>query len=376
MQVNEVQTGNSQPARQAGWGVGYVLGVCEACDWRFLTPGEQLPQLCPHCFQGRLEKLEAGAIEQLAEFVRPPELYLPYTVQSARLEQQVAQFAGGLQFPPEDLTSQNLQQRMQRVYLPAWLIDAQVQADWQAEAGYNYQVKSHQESYGDGGGWKTREVMETRQRWEPRLGSLDRIYQNVTAPALEAHPQLIGRLGDFEIGRAQGYTAGSVFAVEAGKQPLVSIPDRGQQDAWPVALPRFQAAAVEECRQACGADFMREFQWTPEFSGQNWTLLLLPALTTYYLDDEKKPQPILLHGQTGKLSGVRRASMRRAQRVSLIILIVAALFFALSLCMGAFGVANPVLLPIAGVGALVALVIALGALYPVAVVWSINRKIE
>ena len=77
--------------------------------------------------------------------------------------------------------------------VPVWLVDGEVQAEWRAEAGYHYQVVSHQDRYEDRrGGWSSREVKETRTRWEPRLGRLKRAYQNLRAPALEE--QAPGRL--------------------------------------------------------------------------------------------------------------------------------------------------------------------------------------
>ena len=48
-----------------------------------------------------------------------------------------------------------------------------------------------------------------------------------------------------------------------------------------------------------------------------WTLLLLPLLSAYYLDDEGAPQAVYINGQNGTISGVRRSSMKRAQRASL-----------------------------------------------------------
>jgi hypothetical protein len=182
-------------------------------------------------------------------------------------------------------------------------------------------------------------------------------------------------LGDYSFDQVQSFTAAQVFSSAAGQPTLVRLPDRDQQDAWPEALPRFQSLAAEECRQACAADHFREFRWSPQFAAQHWTLLLLPLLTTYYLDDDNHPQQILVHGQTGKLVGARRASMRRARSIALTILMIALLFFVLSLCIGVIGAFNPLLLPIAGIGVFISLAIALGAIYPVAVVWSINRKL-
>jgi hypothetical protein len=264
---------------------------------------------------------------------------------------------------------------MTRMYLPVWLVDAKVRANWQAEAGFDYQVKSHQENYGDGAGWKTREVMETRQRWEPRLGKLERGYNNVAAPALENHQLIMRALGDYSYERAEPFSAEQTFTGAPAQRYLVRLPGRTQLDAWPDVQPRLQALAGEECRQACEADQIREYRWSPEFTDQNWTLMLLPVLTTFYLDDENQPQQVLIHGQSGKLTGERRASMKRARGIALTILMVAMLSFVLSLCVGVAATFNPILLPIAGIGVFIALAIALGAIYPVAVVWSINREI-
>ena len=87
-------------------------------------------------------------------------------------------FSQGIPYPPADLSPENLQQRLQRLFIPAWLVDASALASWQAEAGFNYEVVSHQEKYSDTqGGWRTQEVKEPRVRWEPRLGKLERTYQ-------------------------------------------------------------------------------------------------------------------------------------------------------------------------------------------------------
>jgi len=61
---------------------------------------------------------------------------------------------------------------------------------------------------------------------------------------------------------------------------------------------------------------------------------LIPVFTAWYLDDEQQPQPVLIHGQTGQLSGPRRASMRRAQNTAFIMAGVAGALFTISLILG------------------------------------------
>ena len=104
------------------------------------------------------------------------------------------------------------------------------------------------------------------------------------------------------------------------------------------------------------------------------TLLLLPVYATFYRDDEGQPQRVLINGQTGQLSGVRRGSMKRAQRTSLVIGIVALVLFLLSVGAAVLGAMVPPALAIGVVGAVMAVLIGIGAIIPIARVWSFNRR--
>jgi hypothetical protein len=354
-----------------GWGQGVVCLVCHNCDWRFLVGPGNIPQECPHCHAPQLEQYQEEDFHQMQDFIKPPELHLPFSFPQGLLTEKIQNFARNIPFAPDDLRLDNLQKRLQKVYLPLWLVDSQVSANWQSECGYYYQVKSHQEKY-NGGRWQTQEVIETRTRWEPRLGRLERSYQNIAAPALEEHRALIAALGNYEYKKAEPVTPQSLLQ-DAGKSPLISIPSRDKDDAWPDTLPRFQEQATEESRQACAADQIREFKWKPDFSNQNWTLFLLPMWSSYYLDDENKAQSILVNGQSGQMSGTRRASMKKAKKVSLSIFIAALIAFALTVVVGLISFSVPDLTAVAGIGLVISLMIALAAIYPIATAWNVNR---
>ncbi|MBN1218296.1 MAG: DUF308 domain-containing protein [Anaerolineae bacterium] len=355
----------------SAWPTNLVSAICEHCDWRYLLPSDSLPahQLarCPHCFQATLVTLDQPG-ENLP-YPQPPELILPFTLSVDQLAANIQQFAGRIWFAPRDLTPQNLRERLQRVYLPMWLVDSEVQATWQAEVGFNYQVVSHQDRFDENrGGWVSQEITETRIRWEPRLGRLTRTYHNIAAPALEEHHQLQQKLGPANLEAAQAYQSESIT------NAFIRLPNRLQTDAWPDAIPPLQATAAEECRQASRADHLRQFRWKAEYSNLNWTLLLLPIYTTYYLDDNQNPQPILLHGQSGRLSGPRRASMKRAQQTALIIVSVATVVFVISLILGAVALVRPPVLAVAIIALVVALIIGLLAIAPIVIAWQFNRS--
>lgn len=360
------QAGVASSVGSTAWGFEVSLAVCERCDWKFLLPAGPVPAACPHCFAADLTVFPA---DKQIQIPYPPEMSAPFAISPATLQKGIQDFTQGIPFAPQDLNAGTLGNRMKRVYLPVWLVDVEAQATWKAEAGFDYQVVSHQDQYADGGqGWTMRQVQERRTRWELRLGSLHRTYANIPAPALEEHRQIYSALGAYDSSQAQPYQANAL------EQAFVRLPDRKPEDAWSDASLGVRNQAAEECRQAIGADHLRQFSWQPEFMRQNWTLLLLPAYTTYYLDDERKPQPVLIHGQTGRVSGKRRASQARAQQTALKLLVAAGVVFLFGLLFSVAAFFFPPALAVGVLGLAIALCLALSAVVPYGIAWWFNRS--
>jgi hypothetical protein len=350
-----------------GWERPLQAAVCEHCDWRYLVPAERPLGRCPHCFQRKLVPL-ADEVEELPT-LRPPESVVPFEASRESLAKRVEAFADGIPFPPQDLNAEALRSRLEEVYVPTWLVDVEVEALWEAEAGFDYEVISHEERYDDRhGGWTTQEVKETRIRWEPRLGRLARAYDNVPAPALEEDARLRDGLGEWDKGTKEPYRPSGTA------EASIALPNRAPEDAWSAAVPAVRQRAADDCQAAAGADHFRQFLWTPEYVERNWTLLLLPLYTTFYRDDEGQAHALLVHGQTGRIDGPRRASMRRARRVSTIVGLVALVIFAIGLAMVGAGLMVPPLAAVGAVGVLVALVVGIAALVPMLLVWQFNRR--
>jgi len=352
---SETQIEQSSASVEQNWGASLAAVVCERCDWGFLIHEAVDLSRCPHCFQPALKRIGEG-VSQLP-YTQPPELTVPFAVSEAQLSQEIQRFASGIPYPPQDLAAKNLQARLQRVFLPMWLVDSGVQAMWKAETGFDYQVVSHQDQY-TGSGWSSQQVKEGRVRWEPRLGRLERSYTNIPAPALEEHAALQKDLGSFNLTSVRSYQPEDI------RNAFVRLPDRPPKDAWSDAQMALFNAAAEECRKAARANHLRQFSWQPEFNNQRWTQLLLPVYTAYYLDDDKQPQRLLIHGQSGKINGVRRASMQRAKRSSLIVLGIAVLIFILGLILAGASLAVPPLLVPGILGLASALLVGLGAIIP------------
>ncbi len=351
---------------RADRGLDLEIWVCERCDWVFFTPDSGGGRRCPHCFADGLNPLTHD-LDQLG-YSHPPEKLVPFMLAETELDDPFRRFTKGIPFPPVDLNPERLRARFQPVFIPMWLVDTRVDARWEAEAGFDYQVVSHRDRYEeDSGGWKSVEFEETRVRWESRLGSLARTYENVPAPALEDHAEWRRALGAFDADSAQPYQP------EATSNAWVRLPDRPPEDAWPDVVPALRARAIEDCRVAAEADHLRGFRWTPAYQGQHWTQLLLPVYTSFYLDDEGAPQAVTVHGTTGRISGARHGSMKRARRVSLVLLLIAVSIGFFSLLGIIIPGLNVALMPLGILGLAMAFLLGLSSVVPIAAVWRFNR---
>ncbi|MDM8529106.1 hypothetical protein QUF58_12980 [Anaerolineales bacterium HSG24] len=345
------------------WGTDVEAVSCEVCYRSYLLPATDNQQSCPYCNGTLVSLAEVDSDGQKSElnYSQPPELCIPFAVDPDSLKKALKTFAGSGWFAPGDLTSKNLRKRIQPLYIPRWLVDSEVQALWQAEVGFNYKAITHQDKFDDHtGGWKSKQVTETRVRWEARVGKLQRNYDNVSAPALEQEELPTSQ---YDLKSARPYKPSML------RQGLVMLPNRSPDDAWPEALPEFQSRAQKECRRACQVKHFRDFRWQADYTNHNWTLLLLPLYVTYYLDDDKTPQQVFLHGQTGQLQGTHRASMQKARQVASIIVAVATVIFVLSMLVGFFSVVAPPLIMVAMIGLFTAMLVGLGAVIPLSIAW-------
>ena len=346
------------------WGDDMALSYCQACAANFIVSLAVEIAVCPYCGQAVLTYLHEETAKPA--YTHAPELLLPFSAPKEIVQQNMKQFVKNNRFAPADLTPQHLETRLQPLYLPFWLVDATVEAQWQAEVGFDYQIVSHREKYGDNG-WQSQKIKETKIRWEPRVGQLNRHYDNQTAPALEEHEQWRSVLGGFQTDSSEPYQAGAVAGI------MVRLPNRPPDDAWPEAEASLKTAATAEVRQATKADHIRQFRWSAAYSAQHWTQMLLPIFATYYRDDDEVVRMVYVHGQTGALVGQQRASLQKAKRYATFIGVGAALLFTVSLIFALLGFFEASLLPWAFLGFMAAIGLAITAVFPFLIAYSINN---
>jgi len=343
------------------WNIPLQPAGCSQCKQIHLVPAARLGQVCPSCGRGTL------TAQPILLRPEPPEMMLPFRIGGANLAAIYTNFVKGVWIACKDFTSESLLRRTTPVFWPMWLVDSDIAGDWQAEMGYDYQVESSKEYYASGA-WRSRKEIETRIRWEPRLGQLARHYDNVASPALSSHTTLMARLGGYRFDQATAYKTELIGGAS------LHVPDLQPDNAWPYVQSNVNGAAAEECRQAAAAQHVRNFAAHASYDHLNWTQQLLPMYVSYYTDDAGEPHLVYINGQTGSISGARLASQRKGWQT-------AAICAALSLAMFLFGI---LLIAAGGVIPLLALLgvllgclsIGLGifAIVPAVWPWQWNRR--
>lgn len=343
------------------WDANLQPAGCPACRSGFLLASDPAQQRCPACWRANLEVQPARLRPE------PPELVIPFPKSPKDYLSQAQKFVQPVWLRPDDLQAEHLIKRAIPIYLPHWLVDGNLQGDWQAQIGYDYQVQSSQERF-VGNNWQVQKVVETRVRWEPRLGQIQRRYENLPAPAASVATTLQKRIG------APNPKEGHPYSTALLKNALLRIPDLPPESAWPIARARFEQAAAENCQRAASGQHIQQFKVNAEYTDLNWTQLLQPYYATAYQDEDGRLQTILINPFNGEFSGPRLASTRKAWTISGIAALIAVVLFVIgALLLAGTAIAPP--LSILGVLAIITgILAAIFALVPVIWAWNWNRQ--
>ncbi len=337
------------------------VAYCAHCGGRFLTPSQWNAPPCPACFSSRL----TVSVDPIS--VEPLELALPFNLHPAGMGKLFSDWLKGVWLPAADLTAANLSGRLAPCYLPMRLVDGSVSGSWCAQIGFDYQVASSHDSF-QNNTWKSQQTTETRIRWEPRLGLIDRPYQNLAVAALESHQKLIDGLGGFDVQNAKPADPQVINKV------ATRLPDLPIEKSWSLAQTAFQRACQADCLAASGGQHIEQYSVQASYQAINWTLLLLPVYASWYQDDHGQVIPIWVHGQTGQIMGVRQASQKRAWKWTGLIALGSLITFVIGLLLSLGAAISPPAVTVGGILVLLAVVLALAAPVPALWAWQFNKR--
>ena len=166
------------PESERGWQTATRSVKCQSCQAISVFKPERVAQTCDFC--------GSPALVPYDEIKAPirPESVLPFKVSQGEVREKVHAWYRSRWFAPNRFKSRAFTDTIHGLYLPYWTFDAQVAAQWTAEAGYYYYTT---ETYRDSkGNSQTRQVQHVR--WESASGALDHFFDDELVPASRGVP--------------------------------------------------------------------------------------------------------------------------------------------------------------------------------------------
>lgn len=294
------------PAGDRGWQIATRSVKCQSCQAISVFKPERVAQNCDFC--------GAPALVPYEETQAPirPESLLPFKLSESGVRDKVHAWYRSRWLAPNKFKSHAFTDTLHGVYLPYWTFDAEVAAQWTAEAGHYYYTT---ESYTDSNGRsQTRQVQHTR--WEPASGALGHFFDDeLVAASRGVPPGLLRKVEPFPTKELAPYDPGYVsgWVVEQYQIDLVAAATHSREamDGKLRAL----------CAEQIPGDTYRNLEVEADFSAQTFKHILLPIwLLTYQYG--AATYRIVVNGFTGAVAGEYPKSWVKITFVVLVILLV------------------------------------------------------
>ena len=300
------------PESERGWQTATRSVKCQSCQAISVFKPERVAQNCDFC--------GSPALVPYDEIKAPirPESVLPFKLSNSDVRDRVRAWYRSRWFAPNKFKTRAFTDTLHGVYLPYWTFDAQVAAEWTADAGYYYYTT---ESYTDSkGNRQTRQVRHTR--WEAASGALEHFFDDELVPASRGvPPNLLGKIEPFPTKELAPYNAGYIsgWVVEQYQIDLVA------------AAKHSREAMDEKLRKMCAeqvpGDTHRNLQVSADYSGQTFKHILLPIWLLSYQYGARRFQ-IVANGVTGTIGGKYPKSWIKIAFLVLTIMIITLIIFA------------------------------------------------
>ena len=299
------------PENARGWQTATRSVKCQSCQAISVFKPERVAQTCDFCGSPALVPYD-----EIKSPIRP-ESVLPFQINQGDVREKVHAWYRGRWFAPNRFKSRAFTDTIHGLYLPYWTFDAQVAAQWTAEAGYYYYTS---ESYRDSkGNSQTRQVQHVR--WEYASGALEHFFDDELVPASRGVPaELLRRVEPFPTKALAPYDAGYVsgWVVEQYQIDLVAATQRSRE------------AMDAELRKLCAAqipgDTHRNLEVAADYSAQTFKHVLLPVWLLNY-QYRGTTYRIVANGVTGALAGKYPKSWIKIGLLVIAILIVMLIIF-------------------------------------------------
>jgi Zn finger protein HypA/HybF involved in hydrogenase expression len=275
---------------ERGWGIERRQVQCEACNALYSVDEGGLSATCPFCGSNRV-----AGLASLHDFVRPSTM-IPFTVDDKRCSALVREWMGRGWMHPPALRHIDAIGRLVGMYLPYWVFDAHVDAQWRAEVGYEEEKRVYRD-----GEWET----ETEIRWRWESGNVHLPIHSLPICGTDKISILLQeRLQPYDLDALVTYDPDYLAGWQAQAYDIQLKP------AWDLGKRRMREQAKDVCHSRIHSSHVRNFSMTADLNEERWRYVLLPAyLATYTLQNET--YHVMVNGQTGVVAGQKPVAWLR-----------------------------------------------------------------
>jgi hypothetical protein len=287
VEVDLAATLRDMPEDDRGWQTARRSVQCQSCKAVMVFEPDRVGQNCEFCGSPALV-----SYDEIKAPIRPHGI-LPFTVDAARVRDDIRRWWRSKWFAPGRLSKAALVDRVHSLYIPYWTFDAKVHCPWDAEAGHYYYVSV------EGRDSKGNRVVrqERRTRWEPASGVVDHVFDDEPVPGTQGLPlDLLRQVEPFPTQAVVPYDTAflSGHVVEHYRVVLMEAAKQSQE--------QMHAALMALCARQVPGDTHRNLRIHPSYSGQTFKHVLVPIwLLTYNFG--RKAYQVIVNGCTGKIAG-------------------------------------------------------------------------
>jgi hypothetical protein len=297
----------------SGWATQKRQVRCQSCRAISVLDPARQAQTCEFCGSAQLVPYDE------TEPAFRPESVLPFRVTEPDARDRLRRWFGRLWLAPGALKRRALTDTVRGVYLPYWTFDAQVEADWTAEAGHYYYTT---ESYVENGQLRTRQVRQVR--WEPAAGHVSHFFDDdLVCASVGVHQGLLRAIEPFPTAELKRYDPAFVagWVVERYQIDLAA--------AAASARAAMNAALEGICARDVPGDTYRNLAVRADWSGQTYKHILAPAWLLSY-DYGRRAFQCAINGVTGAVAGEYPKSPWKIALIVLAVIALVLVFGALS----------------------------------------------
>jgi ribosomal protein S27E len=271
-----------------GWDAVKKSVKCQSCQAISVFDPARVSQRCDFCGSTALVPYD-----QVKAPIRPESL-LEFRLSEVNVREKIRDWYGSRFWAPNALKARALTDTVHGVYLPYWTFDAQVHADWTAQAGYHYYTT---ESYTDSEGKsRTRQVQQTR--WEFASGSIEHFFDDDLVPASKGvQPDLLRQVEPFPTTSDLKPYDPAFLSGWVVEQYQIDLINAAQQ-----SRDAMQSKTRDLCSAEVPGDTQRGLQVDADFSAQTFKHILVPIWLLSYTYGATSYQ-VVINGYTGAIAG-------------------------------------------------------------------------